>query len=98
LDGRFFFGLRFALGLAERDFDGFRVVVSDEFGVAELVDERLATAREIIGIEEPHGMPRNAERSARRARFFSFWRRVQCWPSSRLRLGVVYPGSCRVRI
>jgi len=84
---------RFALGLAERDFDGFRVVVFDEVSVAELVDERLAAARIIIGIEEPHGMARNDESSARRARFFSFWRRVQCWPSRRFRLGVVYPGS-----
>ena len=75
--------------MPEEDFDGFRVVVFDELCVAELVDERLATACIIVGIEESHGMPRNDESSARRARFFSFWRRVQCWPSRRLRLGVV---------
>jgi len=47
-----FFGLRFNFGLPEEDFDGFRVVVFDEFGIAQLVDERLATACEIVGVEE----------------------------------------------
>jgi hypothetical protein len=49
--GHFFF-LGFDFGLPEEDFDGFRVVVFDELRVAELVNERLATACEIVGVEE----------------------------------------------
>ena len=84
--------------MPEEDFDGFRVVIFDEVSVAELIDKWLTASCIIVGIEQSAGIARNDESSARRARFFSFWRRVQCWPSRRLRLGVVYPGSCRVRV
>jgi hypothetical protein len=47
-----FFGLRFDFDLPEENFDGFRVVVFDELGIAQLVNKRLATACEIVGVEE----------------------------------------------
>lgn len=47
-----FFGFGFDLRLPEQDFNRFRVVVRDELCVAQLVDERLATACEIVGVEE----------------------------------------------
>lgn len=81
--------------LAELEFDAARVVVRDEGGVADLVDERFATACEIIGIEEAAGMACNAESNAARASCFSRWLAVQCLPNSRLRLGVRYPGRVR---
>jgi hypothetical protein len=83
-----FFGFGFDLRLPEDDFDRFRVVVRDELGVAQLVDERFATACEIVSVEEFGGVSRNAESNAILARFFSPCRAVQCWPSNRLRLGV----------
>jgi hypothetical protein len=82
--------------LAELEFDAGRVVVRDEGGVSDLVDERFATACEIIGIEEAAGVACNAESNAARASCFSRWLAVQCLPNSRLRLGVKYPGRCRV--
>jgi hypothetical protein len=81
--------------LAELEFDARRVVVRDEGGVSELVDERFAAACEIIGIEEAAGMACNAESNAARASCFSRWLAVQCLPNSRLRLGVRYPGRVR---
>lgn len=83
-----FFGLRFDFDLPEEDFDRFRIVVGNELCVAQLVDERLATACEIVGVEEPHGMARNDESNAIFARSFSFASVDQCLPRSRLRLGV----------
>lgn len=74
--------------LAELEFDTRRVVVRDEGGVAELVDERFATACEIVGVEESAGMARNADNNALRAACFSRWLAVQCLPNRRLRLGV----------
>jgi hypothetical protein len=74
--------------LEELEFDARRVVVRDEGGVAELVDERFATACEIIGVQESAGVARNAESNAARASCFSRWLAVQCFPKSRLRLGV----------
>jgi hypothetical protein len=47
-----FFFLRFDFALDKEDFDGFRVVVFDELGIAQLVNKRLATACEIVGVEE----------------------------------------------
>lgn len=49
--GAFFFFVR-DLNLPEEDFDRFRIVVFNELCVAQLVDERLATACEIVGVEE----------------------------------------------
>lgn len=74
--------------LEELQLDASRVVIRDEGGVSELVDERLATARKIIGIEESAGMARNADNNALRALCFSRWLAVQCLPKRRLRLGV----------
>jgi len=78
------------------EFDARRVVVRNEGGVSELVDERFAAACEIVGVEESAGVARNAESNAARASCFSRWLAVQCLPNSRLRLGVRYPGRCRV--
>ena len=74
--------------LKELEFDALRVVIGDEGGVAELVDERFATACEIIGIEESAGISSNADNNALRAVCFSRWLAVQCFPNRRLRLGV----------
>jgi hypothetical protein len=87
-DGHGFLGFLGDFFLAEEDFDRFRVVVADELGIPQLVDKRLTTAREIVGVEERACASRNAESNASLARTFSFWRLAQCWPSSRLRLGV----------
>jgi hypothetical protein len=52
----FYFCAFFAFGrhlrLLEEDFDAFGVIVGDETRIAQLVDERLATAREIVGIQQ----------------------------------------------
>ena len=49
------FGSLFCLGadfnLRERDFDAFGVIVRDEFGVSNLVNERFAASSKIIDIE-----------------------------------------------
>ena len=87
-DGYGFLGFLGDLLLEELEFDALGVVVRDEGGVAELVDERFATACEIIGIEESAGMARNADNTALRAVCFSRWLAVQCLPNRRLRLGV----------
>jgi hypothetical protein len=70
------------------EFDAGRVVVRDEGGVSELIDERFAAACEIVGVEEAAGVARNAESNAARASCFSRWLALQCLPKSRLRLGV----------
>jgi hypothetical protein len=44
-------GLGADFDLAERDFDTFGVIVWDEFGVSNLVNERFATSSEIINVE-----------------------------------------------
>jgi hypothetical protein len=49
--GHFFF-TGFDFDLPEEDFDGFWVVVFDEFGVSELVDKEFAASCKIVGIEE----------------------------------------------
>ena len=87
-DGGHFEGFLGDFLLAELEFDAGRVVVRDEGGVAELIDERFAAACEIIGVEESAGVARNAESNAARASCFSRWLAVQCLPNSRLRLGV----------
>jgi hypothetical protein len=46
-----FFGLRFDFALDKEDFDTFWVVVWDEFRVAELVNERLATSCVVVCIK-----------------------------------------------
>jgi hypothetical protein len=94
-DGGHFEGFLADLLLEELEFDAGRIVVWDEGGISDLVDERFATACEIIGIEEPAGMSRNAESNAALAICFSRWLAVQCLPNSRLRLGVRYPGRVR---
>ena len=91
-DGGHFEGFFGDLFLKELEFDAGRIVVRDEGGVSDLVDERFTTACEIIGIEEAAGMARNAESNAARASCFSRWLALQCLPNSRLRLGVRYPG------
>jgi hypothetical protein len=51
LDVRAFFFFLLDLRLDKDDFDALRVVVRDEVRVADLVDERLATAREVVWIK-----------------------------------------------
>ncbi len=51
LDVRAFFFFRLDFRLDKDDFDALRVVVWDEVRVADLVDERLATAREVVWIK-----------------------------------------------
>jgi hypothetical protein len=88
-----FFGFGFNFDLPEEDFDRFRVVVGDEFGVAQLVNKWLTASCKIVGVEERACASRNDESSASLARTFSWASVVQCFPRSRLRLGVRYPGS-----
>jgi hypothetical protein len=47
-----FFGLGFDFDLPEEDFDRFRVVVGDEFGVAQLVNKWLTASCIIVGVKE----------------------------------------------
>jgi hypothetical protein len=47
-----FFGFGFNFDLPEEDFDRFRVVVGDEFGVAQLVNKWLTASCIIVGVEE----------------------------------------------
>lgn len=47
-----FFGFRFDFDLPEEDFDRFRVIVSDEFGVAQLVNKWFTASCKIVGVEE----------------------------------------------
>ncbi len=57
--------------LREGDFEAGGVVVRDERGLPETINESFATAGEIVGIEEAHGSAVNAEMSARAASFLS---------------------------
>lgn len=60
------------LGLDEGDFEVGGVVVLDELRFLETIDESLATACEVVGIEEPAGAAFNAEMSALAVAFFFF--------------------------
>jgi hypothetical protein len=77
-----------ALFLPEDNLDRFRVVVRDESGIAELVDNRLAATSEVVGVKQSAGAASNADRNAWRAARLALSSTVQCWPSKRLRLGV----------
>jgi hypothetical protein len=44
-------GLGADFDLRERDFDAFGVIVRDEFGVSNLVNERFASSSKVIDIE-----------------------------------------------
>ncbi len=59
--------------MREGDFEAFGIVVGDELRFPESVDESLATAREIVGVEESAGMAVKAEMSARAASFLTWW-------------------------
>jgi len=60
--------------LDELEFDTLRIIVRDELGIPELIDERLATSCKVVQIEDIARSPRNADESARAARFFSLRR------------------------
>ena len=57
--------------LREGDFEAGGVVVGDERGLPETIDESFATACEVVGIEEAHGSALNAQMSALAACFLS---------------------------
>lgn len=59
-------------GLAEGDFERFGVVVGDEAALPQAIDESLATACEVVGIEERCGSAVNEETSALAACCFTF--------------------------
>jgi hypothetical protein len=50
-DLRALFFLSFDFDLIESDFDAFGVIVWDEFGVSNLINERLASSSEVINVE-----------------------------------------------
>lgn len=51
--------------LDESDFEAGGIVVRDELRFLESIDESLATAREVVDVEQPAGAAVNAEMSAR---------------------------------
>lgn len=59
--------------LDEGDFEAGGIVVRDELRLFESVDESLATAREVVDVEQPAGAAVNAEMSARAACCFTRW-------------------------
>ena len=78
------FGSLLCLGadfdLRERDVDAFGVIVWDEFGVADLVNERFASSSKVINVESfgrescnSESVERIAFSNAVLARFFCFW-------------------------
>ena len=60
-------------GLDEGDFEAGGIVVRDELRLLESVDESLATAREVVDVEQPAGAAVNAEMRARAACCFTRW-------------------------
>jgi hypothetical protein len=74
--------------LGDLEDDGAGVVVRDEAGVAEGVEERLAASGEVVGVEELLATTDNADESAAWAA--RLWRvRIQWFfPSRLLREGV----------
>lgn len=74
--------------LGECNIDGGRVVVADDAGAADGVDERLAPSDEVVGVEGARRVARNAEASAAFACCLRRRSSVQWRPSMTLRLGV----------
>lgn len=70
----FFLDARFDFFLDELKFDALRIIVRDELGISELIDERLATSCKVVQIEDIARSPRNADESASAAFFFSLRR------------------------
>ena len=60
-------------GLHKGDFEAGGIVVRDELRLLESVDESLATAREVVDVEQPAGAAVNAEMRARAACCFTRW-------------------------
>ena len=73
--------------------DAGRVIVGDDPFVSQSVDDVLAPSCEIVGVEHPAGMARNAHCTAFRASFFIRWSFDQCFPSIVFNDGVRWPGS-----
>ena len=88
IDDGFFFQARFDFFLDELEFDALRIIIRDELGIAELIDERFAASCKIVQVEDMARSPRNAHDNASAAFFFSLSRCDQCFPSSWLRDGV----------
>lgn len=88
VDDGFFFQARFDFFLYELEFDAFWIIIRDEFGIPELIDERFAASCKIVQVEDMARFPRNAHDSASAAFFFSLRRWLQCFPRSWLRDGV----------
>lgn len=59
-----FLGAGADAGLREGDFEAFGIVVRDELRFPQAVDESLAAAREVVGVQGPAGPALNAEMSA----------------------------------
>lgn len=60
-------------GLAVGDFEAFWVVVVDEAGVAETIDESFTTACEVVAVEQGGGSAVNEEMSALAVVFLTLW-------------------------
>lgn len=59
--------------LDEGDFETGGIIIRDELRLFESVDESLATAREVVDVEQPAGAAVNAEMRARAACCFTRW-------------------------
>ncbi len=82
--------------LCELEVNGLGVIVGDESGAADRINERLAPACEVVGIQRARGVAgydeaeswANACASAALASCLALWATVQCLCSNLLRLGV----------
>jgi len=78
----FFFKSRFDFFLDELEFDAFWIIIRDELGISELIDERFAASCKIVQVECMARSARNAHDNASAALFFSLRRCDQCLPRS----------------
>jgi hypothetical protein len=93
LDHRALVFLVFNPHLLERKPDAGRVIVGDDPLMSQSVDDVLAPSCEIVRVEHPAGMARNADCKAVRASFFIGRRTLQCSPSIVFNDGVRWPGN-----
>jgi hypothetical protein len=93
LDHRALFGAGADADLLERKPDAGRVIVGDDPLMPQGVDDVLAPSGEIVGVEHPAGMARNADCKARAASCFIRWSFDQCSPSIVFNDGVRWPGN-----
>ncbi len=72
MDRRAFLGFAADFDLCKSDFNAAGVVVREEARFLETIDESLATAREVVEVEQPAGPALKAEMSARADSFLFF--------------------------